>query len=112
MKPIWNKLSVLRGLTGSRRVLHAELRNTPVISEVDMARRWARARHSAPDLLGDVLRLGGILNTQPMQDADILPLDPYRMAYEAGRRDFALQLASMMSLGIQELNDLMENPDE
>lgn len=113
MKPIWNKLNILRGLTGSPRVLHAELRHpaSRPVDEVEMSRRWARARQSNPELLGDVIRLGGLMVAQPMQDGEVMPLDPYRMAYEAGRRDLALQLSAMMALSVSDLNDLMEDAD-
>ena len=40
-----------------------------------------------------------------------MPLAPYRTAYEAGRRDLALQLSAMMALSVSDLNDLMEDAD-
>ena len=109
---IWNRLSLLRGLANTPRVVKAEALNHAPVSETDMARRWSRARQVNPELLADLIRLGGIMATQPMQNGDVLPLDAQRMAYEAGRRDLALQLSALMALTPMELNDLMEKFDE
>lgn len=106
---IWNRLSLLRGLANTPRVAKAEALNQDPVSEVEMARRWSRARQGNPELLGDLIRLGGIMATQPMQDGEVLRLDAQRLAYEAGRRDFALQLTALMALSPTELNDLMED---
>lgn len=111
MKQIWNKFSMLRGLANTPRVVQAEAKNFDPISEADMARRWSRARQANPELVGDLIRLGGIMSAQPMQAGEVLPLDPNRLAYEAGRRDLALQLSALMALTPFELNDLMENQD-
>lgn len=111
LSQIWNKLSVLRGLAPTERVVAAEIRATESPSEVDLARRWYRARTTTPELVADVIRMGGLLTPQPMQAGEVLPLDPYRLAYEAGRRDMALQLCAVMSLTIEELNYLMEDPN-
>ncbi len=96
--PIWNKLSFLLALfPGGQR------------SEV--ARRWYHARTRDPELASDILRLGGVLTAQPFQAGQVADLDPARLAYEAGRRDLALQLTAMMGLTIEELNILMEMDD-
>lgn len=110
---IWDKFAAIRGLFNTERVLAAQVKNMPrdLTPETDMARRWSKARRQCPELLNDLLQHGGILASQPMQGGEVLPLDPNRLAYEAGRRDLALQLAALMSLTIEELNDLMENPD-
>ena len=108
---VWNKFSMLMAIAPTRRVAAAEVASTRPQSEVDMARRWARARRNHPALVDDLIRLGGILAAQPMQAGEVLPIDTVRLAYEAGRRDLALQLAAMMSLTINELNDLMESKD-
>jgi hypothetical protein len=102
---------MLRGVANTPRVVQAEALAHDPISEVDMARRWMRLRQANPELLGDLIRLGGVLNAQPMMDGEVMPMDGMRLAYEAGRRDFALQLASMMALTHTELSDMMENAD-
>lgn len=108
---LWNKLGVLGGLAPTPRVMQAAARATEGASEVDLARRWAKARTQSPELLGDVIRMGGLLTPQPMEAGEVLPIDPYRLAYEAGRRDMALQLCAVMSLTLEELNLLMEDPN-
>ena len=78
----------------------------------DKARRWSRAYRAGPDLAIDIIQLGGILTAQPMQpNGDIDARDHGRLAYEAGRRDFAVQLLSLMNLSPFDLNTLMENDD-
>lgn len=96
---IWHKLTFLQALFPSRRVA----------SEV--ARRWHRARRDQPELALDLIRMGGVLTAQPVVDGDVVPPDPLRLAYEAGRRDFALQLLAMTNLTMHELNSLMEDND-
>lgn len=71
-----------------------------------VARRWQDAAAHFPELRGDIIELGGVLAAQPVDG-----IDPMQIAYEAGRRDFALQLAAMMNLSVSELNSLMEDPD-
>ena len=78
----------------------------------DPARRWWKAAQADPELLGDVIRLGEIFTTQPFAGGQLAaPIDPLRLAYEAGRRDLALQLATMMTISIHDLNQLMETND-
>jgi len=100
--PIWSPLDFLRALFPSRSAAG------------DMAERWTRAFRADPDLRGDLIRLGGILSAQPVtldQGVPILdPLDPNRLAYEAGRRDLALALLAAGNLDTHDLNSLMD-PD-
>jgi hypothetical protein len=96
---IWSRLSVLRALFASR----AQAR--------DAGLRWHRALRHVPELQGDLIRLGGILTLQPVENGEAQPLDPHRLAYEAGKRDLALQLLALMGLSITELNTLMEDDD-
>lgn len=82
-----------------------------------VARRWRMAAKDQPALKDDVLTLGGVLASQPFdiipgQAPQLAPIDPYRLAYEAGRRDFALQLAALMDVSQFDLKSLMENDDE
>lgn len=96
---IFDKFGILRGLFPTKPTAGAS------------AKHWRAAATRDPELLADVLRLGGVLVTQPMIDGEVAPLDPLRLAYEAGRRDMAVQLATMMNLTIHELNSLMEDND-
>ena len=77
----------------------------------DLSTRWVRARRVEPDLLGDLIRLGGVLTAQPFENGQVADLNRDRILYEQGRRDFALQLVALMSLTQTELNSLMENDD-
>lgn len=82
----------------------------------DMARRWHRAAQQSPELCADLVRLGGLFRVQPVDREDgvprLDPFDPYRLAYDAGKRDLAAQLLAMMNLSISELTTLMGDRDE
>lgn len=83
---------------------------------VEVARRWRRAFAAEPDLAADLIRQSGLLVQQPVQMTEgvpeVVPLDPYRLAYEAGRRDMALLLLAQGGLSHTEINQLMENDHE
>lgn len=82
----------------------------------DAGVRWVRAARANPDLMEDVIRLGGVLALQPDQYLNGIPqgvpIDPVRLAYEAGRRDLATQLCALMGLTALELKTLMEDINE
>lgn len=94
---IWDKIAVLRALFPSKDAAH------------QVSKRWFQAGNRDRELAADLLRLGGIMTLQPTIDGDLAPTDPQRLAYEAGRRDMALQLLAMMNLTIDELNALTED---
>lgn len=96
---IWDKLTFLQAIFPTR----------AAASEV--SRRWHRARRDQPQLALDLIRLGGILTAQPLDQGELVPPDPIKLAYEAGRRDLALQLLAMTNLSMHELNTLMEDND-
>ncbi|MFP4044828.1 MAG: hypothetical protein ACLFTP_09725 [Rhodosalinus sp.] len=78
----------------------------------DVGRRWSRVFSREPELAEDLIRMGGVLAAQPVEMVDGFPQvaapDPYRLAYEAGRRDMALALLSAGGVTPQELSELME----
>jgi hypothetical protein len=80
-----------------------------------VARRWQAARVTEPKLLADVLALGQVLALQPRlggpDGTAPAPIDPQRLAYEAGRRDMALELAALMGVSNHELATMMELND-
>ncbi len=96
---IWDKITYLRALFPTK------------AAAADVARRWYRARTREPDLAADLIRMGGVLLAQPAGPDGVGALDANRLAYEAGRRDLALELLAMMQLTIAELNSLMEDSD-
>lgn len=79
------------------------------------ARRWVAARQADPRLAEDLIVLGNVLCVQTQKITDGNPAlqdpDPVRLAYEAGRRDMAVQLLSMMNLSSFELSKMMESND-
>ena len=79
----------------------------------DVARRWRRAFSAEPELASDLIRQGGLLTAQPVEMVDgwpqPAPLDPSRLAYEAGRRDLALLLLAQGGISIHDLNQMMES---
>lgn len=102
---IWNRLSLIQAF------LPFSARN----EAVRMARRWTGAAKNDSHLAEDLIRLGGVLAGQPATLQDGWPSpdlpDPQRLAYEAGRRDMALQLLALMSLTPLQLNTLLKEPD-
>lgn len=93
---IWHKFDFLRAL----------FPRPEVASRV--SRRWMVARQADPTLAVDLIVLGGVLIAQPTTEDGPAPIDPHRMAYEAGRRDLALQLLAMMSVTPLELSTMLE----
>ena len=77
-----------------------------------LASRWAAAAEGEPALVSDIIRMGGVLAQGAREFEDgvekPLPLDPYRMAEEKGRREFALELLALMSFSPHDLRQLME----
>lgn len=109
MSQLWNRLGFLFAIAPTARTLQAQAMAAEAQSEVDLARRWHRARTTNPELASDLIRLGGILAAQPFAQGEVADLDTTRLAYEAGRRDLALQLLAMMQLTIEDLNMLTED---
>lgn len=77
-----------------------------------VAARWSRAATKDPELAADVIRLGGILDkqTEEYRDGVVVPnpIDPIRMAKEAGRREFAVEMLALMQITPEELRNLTE----
>lgn len=76
------------------------------------AARWSRASAKDPELAADIIRLGGVLDKQAEEYRDGVvvpnPIDPIRMAKEAGRREFAVELLALMQITPEELRNLTE----
>ena len=100
----WPPLSILRTFTTNRRAAR------------DIGLRWTAAFLGNPDLAADIIRLGGVLTRPPQRFVDGIeqpdPIDPLRLAFEAGRRDLALSLLAAGHLTLADFRSLMENPDE
>lgn len=101
---IWHRIPVIRSFFG------ADAR-----AAVDPSKRWQRAFDRDPELAHDIIRQSGLMAMQPVEMIDgypqSAPLDPHRLAYEAGRRDLALLLLAQGHITPLELNTLMETPD-
>lgn len=95
---IWNRLAVFSTLFPGSALQQAR----------SSARRWRRAFADEPALAEDLIRLGGVLVMTPPN-----PAGPSveQLAYEAGRRDFALQLLAMGGLSPWQLNQMMGETD-
>lgn len=99
---IFDRITILRSLFPGRVVAG------------QAAARWTAAADADADLVGDVIRLGGVLATTPavyvggVETLD--PIDPIRLARDAGRRDFAIELLGLMGVTPQELSDLTREP--
>lgn len=71
-----------------------------------LALRWSRAAQADRQLVGDLIALGGVVSQTARVDG--LPeTDPQRLAYEAGRRDLALELIALSGVTIEEINTMM-----
>lgn len=81
----------------------------------EVARRWGTAAGRDPELAGDVIRLSGLLTTDPLSfDVETglaQPRDPYREFELKGRREFALELLAFMQMSSDEISQLMESSE-
>jgi hypothetical protein len=96
---IWNRLAIFATVFRP---------GTPRSVERDCIQRWHKAVAAQPALAEDLIRLGGVLTLSPPRDG---PPSVEQLAYEAGRRDFALQLLSVAGLSPYQLNQMMDDPD-
>lgn len=96
---IFDRLMVLRTASPTKR------------GAAKSAAAWSAAKSS--QTVDDLVRLGGLLAMQPANYAEGIaqpdPIDPQRLAYEAGRRDLAIQLLTLMGVGPYELMQLMDD---
>ena len=102
---IFNRLPLIRFIFGNNDAAAA-----------DVARRWRRAAIDEPELVNDLIRLGGVLSLPPerMVDGQAAPdpVDPIRMARDEGKRMLAIEFLALCGVNYHELNQLMENNDE
>ena len=111
---IWDRISIIRSFfgQGEHGTPQARAQNAAA-SEV--ATRWQKAFNRDPQLAEDLIRQSGLLALQPIDMVEgypqPAPIDPQRLAYEAGRRDLALLLLSQGHIAHFELNQLMESLD-
>lgn len=100
---IFDRLTILRAIFSERRAAGKA------------ARRWQGARLREPRLMADLIGMGGVLAMQPraFENGVELPVQiaPERLAYEAGRRDLALELLALMGVSPHELSSMMERND-
>jgi hypothetical protein len=102
---IWNPVTILAAVIPG----HARR------EAARMARRWTAAAKADPRLAEDLIRLGNVLAGQPAVLDNGLPTpdlpDAQLLAYQAGRRDMALQVLALMNLTPTQLNALVQEPD-
>lgn len=96
---IWSRLTVFSTLFRP---------GTPAGVARDCVRRWRKAVATDPAIAEDLIRLGGVLALSPPREGEA---NAQQLAYEAGRRDFALQLLSVAGLSPYQLNQMMDEPD-
>jgi len=72
------------------------------------ARRWRAAFAASPDLGADLLAMGRVLAMAPRTSDDILSATVEELAYEAGRRDLALELLALMHVNRFEIHSMMQ----
>lgn len=102
---IWNPVTLLQAVF-------------PFGNRLDMARksrRWRAVIQADSNLAVDLIQLGGVLVGQPTRLSDGWPTpalpDPTLLAYEAGRRDMALQLLALANLSPSKLQSLMKEAE-
>ncbi len=81
-----------------------------------VAQRWQAAGAADPNLARDIIRLGGVMSQSPRRfqagGEALEPICPHRLARDAGRRDFALELLALMHIDTTDLQTEMERDDE
>lgn len=97
---IWNPASILRVRFGGKAAAR------------QVSARWQRAKARDPELIGDLIRLGGVMElpTVDMSEgiAEVVDKTPYQLGVEAGRRALALELLALAKIDPTELEDRME----
>lgn len=101
---IFNPLTVIQAATGNRGAAR------------DISARWRRAVAADPELMADVIRLGGLMGQSPRRfeaGQEVLdPLCPIRMGVDAGRRDLATEILALMNIDENDLRDRLETDHE
>jgi hypothetical protein len=83
-------------------------------TSAERVRRWSKAHLADPNLMKDLVALGGLLQIPheiPPNPMNPTPVDPDRLAFEAGQRDMAVKLSALMGVTNYELTHLMEDND-
>jgi len=70
-----------------------------------VASRWARAARDQSLLINDLIGMGTVLALQLRRNGQP-DTDPQRLAYEAGRRDLALELLALAGVSRTDLSTL------
>lgn len=96
---IWDRLFTFRTLFPSYAVHR----------KITVTRRWRKIFEAEPKVAEDLILLGGVLLLDPPNPKS--PPSVEQLAYEAGRRDFALQLLAMGGLSPWQLNQMMGETD-
>lgn len=98
---IWNPLTLLRAASDSPR--HAAV----------MAARWGDAAEASPKLVEDLIQLGRIMESLPVELQDGVPVraavDPHQVLIDQGRRELALELLALMNVDRAELAQMMRD---
>lgn len=90
-----------------RRTLLARLTGNPSLVPTEPLARWSAVAQADERLIGDVIRLGGVLSHAPE------PSDAIELARREGRRELALTLLALMAIDPQEFANLTRrNEDE
>lgn len=76
-----------------------------------VAGRWQRAARAEPNLMRDVIGMGFVLAMQPRSEG-VPEISPTQLAYDAGRRDLALEILALMGARNDEILKLMETEHE
>ena len=100
---IWNPLSLLRAVTPA-----------PHQANV-MAARWQGAADRDPRLVEDVIALGRIMESLPVDlDTGVAvraPVDPSHVLIDQGRREMALEMLALMNVNRADLAQMMRDTE-
>lgn len=107
---IWDALTIaFRALIPERDPgIRAQIRRT--VSR--RARRWARASVAEPYLRADLLAIGRVLSMAPRGGDDALAATAQELAYDAGRRDLALELLALMAVTPLQIHHMMQDAED
>lgn len=101
---IWSRLSIIQARFGLHRAARARA--------AEHARIWQRAARAVPEILPDLIREGGLLQSEPVTMIDGSPepaaVDPGVRAYMAGRADLARQILAAAGMTADDLQTLLE----
>ena len=101
---IWDRMTIIfRAMASGNAAVREAVRRTVSAR----ARRWSRAAEADEALRHDLIAMGQLLALSTGRD--VLAAEPQQLAYEAGKRDLAIELLALMGVDEFDLYIMMKD---